>query len=195
MTPQEAFQYYVSVKLHFTQVKYDAFKFNFRTKKVKFEARKDKFFFNRLAKNTDPKGLVLANLSIRPKLWVGQLFEPQSQEIYWAWKKYQESQTYLFGEEIGLFQQEISRFKRNAFKANANQHPEVLKLYLGGKVSLDTLAILNDFVNFVEEWDITLADDPIWKGISFSVVKYRPFISYDRKKISKIIKEVLDNVN
>jgi hypothetical protein len=187
MTPQEAFQYYVSVKLHFTQVKYDAFKFNFRTKKVKFEARKDKFFFNRLAKNTDPKGLVLANLSIRPKLWVGQLFEPQCQDTYWAWKKYQESQTYLFGEEIGLFQ-------HDAFRVISQQHPGVLKLYLGGKVSLDTLVILSDYADFIREWDAALADDPIWKGISFSVIKYHPFVKYNKEKIYKIIKERLDIV-
>ena len=188
MTPQEAFQYYVAVKLHFTNLKYDAFKFQFKTPKVKFEQRKDKFFFNRLAKHSDPKGLVLANLSIRPKLWVGTLFEPQSLDIYWVWKKYQESQTYLFGEEI-------SQFEQDAFKVISQQHPEVLKLYLGGKVSLETLAILSDYINFIAEWDTALADDPIWKGISLSVTKYRPFISYNRIKIYRIIKEKLDILN
>jgi len=179
MSPREALQYYTAVKLHFTAESYDAFKFNFKTKHLNFEKRPDKHYFNKLARQKDPKGIVIANLAIEPSLWVGRLFETQAQERYQSWKKYQESQTYLF-------QEEIKQLDQKSFLTINDQHPLAMKLYLRKKISLDTLAICHDFIPF--NWE---NDDPIMHDIAFKIRKYRPFITYNKKKLKEILLDIL----
>jgi len=180
MTPNEALQYYIAIKLHFS-TDYDAIKYQFKLKRpASYPKRNDKLFFNRLARQPDPKGLVLANLALDPNLWVGKLFEQKQVERYWAWKRYQEAQSHYFAEEIKLLEP-------NTFKNEDGHLPESIRLFLSGKLSLDTLTILKDFIRFDLLWDATLADNPIWENLKKVLTKYRPFISFDRQKILSIM--------
>ena len=179
MTPVEALQLYTAIKLHFISEDYDCVKYNYKTKNINFSKRKDKIQLNKLARQQDSKGLLIANLSINPKLWVGELFEQKAQQRYWDWKKYQNSQTYCFKEELKLL-------SKNSFETDG-QHPEALKLYIRKKISLDTITILNDFLNFIYEWDKKLKNDVVWESIRLTIIKYRSFIRYDEDKISEIV--------
>jgi len=172
------------VKLHFSTV-YDAFKYDFRAPKgVKYSNRKDKLYFNKLARSKYPKELVIANLSIRPNLWVGKLFEQKAQDQCWKWMKYQQSQTYTFKEEIN--QLEPTAF---TYFVSSSEHPEALKMFLRGRMSLDTLAIANDFFRMTTRWDQGGLNDPVWIEVRQQIVKYRPFIEYNRESILGVLKE------
>jgi hypothetical protein len=70
------------------------------------------------------------------------------------------------------------------------QHPLALKLYLGKKISLETLVILDKLFNFVYSNNTTLANDFIWKDVSRLITKYRVFVKFDKDKFSQLwIKE------
>ena len=178
MTPNEALQLYMAVKLHFKNESYDAFRYNFKTKtKIDISKRKDKFFINKLSQHSDARGLLVANLSVIPSMWLGQIFETEALDRYRAWKKFQEAKTYLFKEQI-------RQLDDASFDILPHQHPQLLKLYLSKKLSLDTLVILDDFFEFTQYWN---DDDPVIKGIKLVMKKYRPFIPYDKEKIKKVI--------
>ena len=63
MTAFECYKEYVDLKNHFTKPSYDYFKYNGRVKVSldKFEQRKDRFLFAKLAKKTDLEGFLVAN--------------------------------------------------------------------------------------------------------------------------------------
>jgi hypothetical protein len=70
------------------------------------------------------------------------------------------------------------------------QHPLALKLYLGKKISLETLIILDKLFNFVYSNNTVLANDFIWKDVSRLITKYRVFVKFDKDKFSQLwIKE------
>jgi hypothetical protein len=182
MSPKKALQLYMAVKLHFNSENYDIFAFVDRMKPLvrkneNIDKRKDKIFIEKLSKHPDPTGLLISNLSVTPSLWLGQMFETEALDRYRAWRKFQDAKTYLFREQINQLGVE-------SFTCLPHQHPEILKLYLGKKLSLDTLVILDDFFEFTKYWN---DDDPVIKQTKFVMKKYRPFIPYDKEKLKKVI--------
>ena len=72
MTPYECYVDYLALKRHFTTESYDYFKYKGKVsaKKDAFDKRKDKFFFEKLSRNRDPHGIILANLLKSNDIWV-----------------------------------------------------------------------------------------------------------------------------
>ncbi len=179
----EALQLFISIKTHFNSPNYDAIKYHFKTKRrSSLDKRPDKFFFYKLAKHPDPKGMLLANFSHTPTIWIGELFEPAGLERYYQWKKYKEGLTYFFNEEI-------KQLDHDSFKVIKQTHPKALQLYLANKLCLDTLTILNDFIMFSKVWDIEMKDDLVWEMVRFKINKYQPFVIYNPEKIIKYMKQ------
>ena len=67
-------------------------------------------------------------------------------------------------------------------------HPPLLKLHIQRRISLDTLIILDMVLGFMKKWDRDF-HDPLWEMTSFKVRKYRPFLSINKNKYIKLIKE------
>ena len=55
-------------------------------------------------------------------------------------------------------------------------HPLLLKSYLGGEISLETLTILEKVFSFRKEFDKKL-QDPVWESVSLKLKKYLPFLN------------------
>jgi len=177
--PNEALQLYLSIKLHFTSESYDVIKYGFKTRGTSdYTKRRDRYQILKLSRHKDPKGLLIANLSLKPNLWLGDLFSNDGKERYFEWQRYREAQTYLFAEEI-------KQLNGASFKYKEGEHPEVLRLFLSQAICLETLTILDDFVSFTHFWSFS---DPIWDEVKFRIVKYRPFVEYNYDKIKDILK-------
>jgi len=67
-------------------------------------------------------------------------------------------------------------------------HPPSLKLHIQRRISLETLIILDMVLGFMSQWDKAF-HDPLWESISFKVRKYKPFLSINKSKYIKLIKE------
>lgn len=184
MNGYDAYKLYVALKNHF-KGSYDFFKYGTKNKVNynSYDKRKDKVFFDKLAKHTDLENYLLANFIKDSKLWVRDLaYSSDAEEAYQTWNKKQQALTYLFKQEIIKLEDD---FNRN-FVVTNNQHPILLIKYLASDVSLETLCILLDISNAKKYWDNELHYDPVWDNLRLKVEKYTPFIKYDKDKFKKI---------
>jgi hypothetical protein len=60
-----------------------------------------------------------------------------------------------------------------------------------GNVSIETVCILNDIMNFLPMWSKKITDDVVWPTYKRKIEKYTPFIHYDKQKFKNILKESL----
>jgi hypothetical protein len=102
MTPFEAYKLYLAMRQHFERDSYDFIKYrgSVPAKDTTFDTRKDKYMFYKLSKKPDPKGLLIANLCVNPKMWVGDLLDAKAEENFVEWNKRQQSLTYWFKQEL-----------------------------------------------------------------------------------------------
>lgn len=186
VTPFEAYRTYLALKQHFTKSSYDFFKYNGKVnvQQSSFEVRKDKYQFYKLSKHKDPINYLVSNFVYNDIKWVGDLFSEPSKDTYVNWQKYQQSITYNFTNELNKL---LTKFNDNFIVTNG-QHPYLLKLYKTGEVSLETLIILDDILGFSKHWNKQIEDTILWPSIYQKMVKYRPFISYDKFKCRKVLK-------
>ena len=70
-------------------------------------------------------------------------------------------------------------------------HPLLLKKYLGGEVSLETLSILEKIFSFQKNFDKKL-DDPVWETVSMKLKKYLPFLNINVFQFKKILREIVN---
>ena len=185
MTPFESYCTYIGLKQHFNTKTYDFVKYHgkVKAKRESFDKRKDRFFFEKLAKHEDPKSFLLANFLENPKGWIRQLsYGEEAKKIYEEWLKKNQSITYIVKTDIS----KMDEIFDDNFKVIDGQHPKIIKLYLGQDISLETLVILSNMVGCLKYWDKNLESDPIWEEISIKIKKYTPFLQYDMEKIRKI---------
>jgi hypothetical protein len=70
------------------------------------------------------------------------------------------------------------------------QHSLLIRKYLQKLLSLETLVILDKIFNFTKSYDKILLD-PIWESLSLKIKKYSPFLSINKEKYIKIMKETV----
>ena len=192
MTPVETYQSYLALKLHF-EGKYDYFKYSGKTSASaeSFEKRKDKFKFVKLStKLSDPQILdyYLANF-IRGKKWIGDFDKTNWLEH----KKVNQSLEYVYQNDIEKLLTIAENFDI-LFKVGEGNHPKLVKAYLGKKVSLETLVILEKILKFRESFDAKISETYIWPKGSLLIKKYEPFLDIDarafRLKTLTLVKEL-----
>lgn len=187
MSAFEAYKDYVALKNHFTKTDYDYIKYNGKTGLTfsSFEKRKDKVFFEKLAKNPDYHEYLVANLSNNPKLWIRDLaYSENANVIFLNWKKRNQSLTYNFKTD----------FKKILDAPKGHQHPAAMRLYLAGEISLESLCIFTTMTGAVKDWDSKLEYDPIWEDLRLRVVKYTPFVKFEKTKIKQVMLDIMDDM-
>jgi hypothetical protein len=195
VTPFDAYQHYLSLKNHFTNPKYDFFKYGAKTRAsmTSFNKRKDKYWFEKTSRKFSDEQIVnflvsnFVSVSNPQNLWIGEIIN-SGERTYAEWTKRQQSLTYLFKEQSGelLLENELEKL----FNCSKG-HPIILRKFLSGKLSLETFVIYNKIFRFSRNFDNKL-DDPVWKTVSLKINKYSPFINIDMFRYKKILREILD---
>lgn len=186
MTPFEVYRDYLALRNHFNSDSYDYFKYQGKSSigKDSFVTRKDRFFFEKVSKHKDPHGFMLANFVHNPKSWIRDMaYSDDAERIYQDWLKRKESLSYIVQNDLDKLQ---FPFDSN-FIVKDNQHSYLLSLYLGNKITLETICVLTDLVRCIPYWDKQLKDDFVWKQTRTLIKKYIPFIRYDSTKMKKIV--------
>ncbi len=194
-TGYAAFAMYNSLKLHFTSTSYDYFKYHGKTNvsTATFLKRKDKYTFYKLSRKYGVEELLdfyVANFLEGDK-WVGDMAK-DGEEVYKKWQKTQQSLTYTFENDI-LFLLADGNSPDDMLKVPPNSYPQLMRVVQMKQVSLETLCILNDIMNFFPMWDKKIDDDIIWPDFKMRCLKYTPFLHYDRNKFRQILKNTIDN--
>ena len=194
MMPFDAYREYLALKNHFTKDSYDYFRYN---KKVRatvqsFYKRKDRFWFERISRQKTDQEIVeffVSNLiacTDPSKLWIGEIMR-DGDARYVEWKKRNQSLSYVFKEETEtLFESK----KVDAVFDHSKGHPPVLKKFLSGKISIETLVIYDRIFLFGNRFDKKLLD-PVWETVSMKMKKYSPFLNIDVPHYKNILKEVI----
>ena len=195
VTPFETYQHYLSLKNHFTNPKYDFFKYGAKTRAsmASFNKRKDKYWFEKTSRKYNDKEVLdflVSNFvaSDNPQnLWIGEIIS-SGERTYADWMRRQQSLTYLFKEQSSeLFLETKLEDALNCSKG----HPPVLKRFLSGKISIETLVIYDKIFLFGKKFDKQLLD-PVWETVSLKIKKYNPFLNIDVFQFKKILREIID---
>tara|TARA_Y100000296_G_scaffold72235_1_gene88451 strand:- start:418 stop:999 length:582 start_codon:yes stop_codon:yes gene_type:complete len=184
MNEFDACQLYMALKLHFT-TKYDYFKYNGKTKLTvpQFNKRKDKYQFVRLARKYSYEEFVeycCANL-IRGKQWIGDF----SKDNLLEHQKVIQSLEYNYKNDLEKLLTNCEKFDI-LFECGQGSHPRLLKQYLGKKISLETMVILDKILGYKTHWDKAISETYIWPDISKRLDKYSPFVNIDVRKYRQI---------
>jgi hypothetical protein len=195
VTPFETYQHYLSLKNHFTNPKYDFFKYGAKTRASisSFNKRKDKYWFEKTSRKYSDKEVVdflVSNFvaADNPQnLWIGEIIN-SGERTYTDWMRRQQSLTYLFKEQSNELLLEI---KLDDALNCSKGHPPVLKKFLSGQLSLETLTIYEKIFHFSKDFDKKLLD-PVWETVSLKIKKYMPFINIDVFQYKKILRDIID---
>lgn len=182
--PYDVYVMYLSMMNHFRGDGYDYFKYNgkIRTSKDSFLQRNDRYFFEKLARQPNPRDWLLANLVGKSKFWIG---DNDAQQVYDVWVSHIEGLAYRYETDLRNLDD-----LDEALKVEDGRHPILLRLLLQKKVCIETLIILNELVNFVPYWNKRLARDPVWDKYSFLMRKYKPFLEVDINRYKQITLKV-----
>ena len=80
------------------------------------------------------------------------------------------------------------------FECKDNQHPLLLKEYLGKRVSLEPMIVLDDLVEYSKKWSKQLEwDDFVWPDVKKLMNNYKGFLTIKtdkyRIRLLKLIEE------
>ena len=192
--PFDAYKQYLSLKNHFTKEKYDYHKYCGKSRATvkSFYKRKDRFWFEKLARNKSDREVVeffvsnFVTCTDPGKLWIGEMIR-EGEGRYTSWKRSTQSLSYVFKEEMEsmLANQDI-----NSAFARTSGHSPMLKGYLSGDISLETMVICDKILGYRTDYDKKLTD-PVWETVSMRMRKYSPFLNIDVFHYKKILKEMV----
>jgi hypothetical protein len=191
----DTYKTYLALKQHFRSKSYDFFKYNgkVRASATSYEVRKDKYFFEKASKKFKHEEFidyVVANITRNSDTWIGNMMDEKSSTNYKKWQKVTESMTYTFKEDVGVINEYEENFN-DVFKMKDGQHPVLFRLHLRGKISLETMVILDDLVNYSENW--YKYKDILLNEFVDMMRKYKPFLhnrlQVDKKKYKRIVLE------
>jgi len=194
MMPFDAYRCYLSLKNHFTKDHYDYHKYRGKTRATvqAFYKRKDRFWFEKFARSKNDKEVeefFVSNFiySTDPAtMWIGEMIK-EGDGRYTEWKKKVQSLSYIFKEETeSVFD---NRKVDDVFNCSKG-HPPILKSYLGGSTSLESMVIYDIIFGYGKDFDKRL-NDPVWETVSRKIKKYKPFLNINVPHYKKILKEVV----
>lgn len=176
MTPLDACQIYMALKLHF-EGKYDAVKYNFKTRisKAAFWKRRDKYFFDKAAKKFSEdewKDFVTAHLLCDID-WVGKMFEDPS--VWSEFLRRKESFWYLYNQDLRTMHDMNPDF--NWLVQKGNNYPRIVEFYLAGDINIETVIAIQRLTHFIDEASVT--DPLLWPALKLKLLQYDKLFRID----------------
>jgi hypothetical protein len=195
VSPYQVYCEYLALKSHFSNPKYDYFKYNkkVRASIASFNRRTDKYWFEKTSRKYKDEEIIdffvsnFVQSESNSNIWIGSLING-GEQVYTEWMRRQQSLSYLFKEQSNeLFSQTKLEDALNCSKG----HPPILKSFLSGKICLETLVIYDKIFGFSKKFDKKLLD-PVWETVSLKISKYAPFLNIDIFQSKRILREIIN---
>jgi hypothetical protein len=194
MAPFDCYKIYLALKNHFTKDNYDYFKYcgKSRASIQSFYKRKDRFWFEKISRQKSDKEILdffvsnFVSCNDPESLWIGEIIK-EGESRYKEWQKKIQSLSYIFKQESK------SLFEENKFETIfecLKGHPVLLKQYLSGNISLETIVLYDKIFEYSKKFDKKLLD-PVWETVSRRIKKYKPFLNIDVFQYRKILKQII----
>lgn len=192
----KAYKRFMAIKLHFTS-EYDVFESNGHVSgsRETFEKRKDKLLFEKLAKKfkTEQEYIqfIVSNIAYGNK---NVVYSVESDEYYHLWLRRKESRTQVFKNDLNkiINKFEIENLDHAVLLSADSGMPKLLEMFLANDITLETMTILNEYNNFIPEWESKIM---LWHDQFLIIRKARNFIKFNRDKITPIYEEFKNTLN
>ena len=191
MEPIDVYIMYCAMKAHFSRKDYDFNKYGGKTKvsRDSFFKRKDRHFFVKLSRkynNTiEIKNYYISNFIKDKRGYIANF----SDDNYKSWLLKRSGFFEQFVIELSPYIKEFQPL----FEVEGNNHPKLLKEFLGSRVSLETMIVLDELVEYGKNWDKLLEGDIIWIDLKKLMENYKGFLTINknlyRMKLLKLIEE------
>ena len=191
MEPIDVYIMYCAMKAHFSKTDYDFIKYGGKTKvsRDSFYKRKDRHFFVKLSKKYKTKTEIMhyyvSNFIKDKRGYIANF----SDENYKSWLLKRDG----FFEQFTIEMQPYIKNFEPLFQVKDNNHPKLLKEFLGSRLSLETMIILDDLVEYGKKWDKQLEGDIVWIDLKKLMKNYKGFLTINknkyRMKLLKLIEE------
>ena len=178
----DSYQLYLAIKLHFNSKDYDFVQYNGRVKAElsSFLKRNDRFHFGKLARlyKDELQEFYVSNLSLKD-MWVGDLLENEAKKVFTERKKRLQKLSHMFEQEVGYLLEK--KTIQDVLTVKNGQHPFLLKQFLGKKISLETMCILDAVTNYSSKWNELITETIVYPDVWTRINKYKTFIHFEHK--------------
>ena len=99
-----------------------------------------------------------------------------------------ESLSYQFENDINKLHEMDVEFD-SLLEAEENNHPLIVRLWMQDEILLETVVILDALTGFVERENKKISDTIIWPDIYRKIMKYKPFVKFNRDKCINLLKK------
>jgi|TARA_R110002110_G_scaffold182019_1_gene388453 hypothetical protein len=191
MEPIDVYIMYCAMKAHFSRKDYDFNKYGGKTKvsRDSFFKRKDRHFFVKLSRKykttIEIKNYFISNFIKDKRGYIANF----SDDNYKSWLLKRSGFFEQFVIELSPYIKEFQPL----FEVEGNNHPKLLKEFLGSRVSLETMIVLDELVEYGKNWDKLLEGDIIWIDLKKLMENYKGFLTINknlyRMKLLKLIEE------
>ena len=145
VTPFETYQSYLSMKSHFTNHKYDFFRYGGKSRATmaSFNKRKDRYFFERMSRKKTEKEIrnfFLANFIESfdsNSVWIGQIID-SGEKKYLKWE---ERNNNLFENFKNNADRMFDQYGLEEFFSCKKGHSPILKEYFAENISIEEMVI------------------------------------------------------
>ena len=179
---------YMAVKLHFTTNSYNVFNNRGHVKGARdtFYARNDRFIFEKLARKFPTERDIIqyfvANFAYdNPEVVYDQV---DSETNLNTWNKRKQSISQVFENDLHIILLHLEKERISEDRLYNGNPPELLKLYLGGYITIETMVILDSFANYIARWkqEINL----LWDVECRRIEKCKGFIKFDSERLLRL---------
>ena len=180
MQPIDVYLMYCAMKAHFGKTNYNFIKYGGKSRvpRNSFFKRKDRYFFVKLSKKykteNEIRNYFVANFMMEQRGYVANF----NNENYEKWQNRQNNFHDIFTNEIQPMIQDFN----SLFEIKKSEHPKLMKEYLGKRISLETLIILDELVEYSKKWNEHLKDDILWPDLKKLMNNYKWFLTFDKKQ-------------
>lgn len=190
----KVFKYYTALKLHFTTVKFDVFtnRGRLRGSRETFLKRNDCRLFDKVANHVkDDKTCIqyiAANFMYRnPDMIWNDEYSDINYQLYLRRKQ---SITRVFENDLDyLLSNNVS------YDFNTNSIPDVIRMWLTDKISLETVVILNDFDDIVSKMKTREHVSLLLGNDLMLIDKSKKFVKYNSYKVADPYHNFIEEIN
>lgn len=195
----KAYKYYMAVKLHFTTDKYDVFETKGQVKGTRdvFQARNDRYLFDKIGRKFDKDfdliQYFVANFAYGNTSAVYN--DSEAVENWVTWQKRKQSLTQTFRNDIDYIILQVEKENlspEEVFKFVQGDHPKLLKWFLGGKICIETMCILDHFENYLQDWKSNA--NLLLEEECRRIIKCKGFVKFDTEKLTPIHQQLTEEL-
>ena len=197
MDGYRAYKFYMAVKLHFTTVKYNVFETRgaVSISRSKFEERNDKYIFAKLGKRFASEQEFIQYVACNflygnpTVIYSGS----EADDNFTEWQRRRQSATKLFADDCDKI---IASGKcyDDIFYCTKNSFQYIMSLYVGKKINIETVRILDDRFQFMKCIPEDSAMATMFSDRILLIEKAKGFIKYNKERVTPIIDNLIEDI-